>query len=311
MDIPTVQVTERAKKSFPGAAIGSAVQTGLGFFGNLIRQKHEERMAQEQRNWNLEQWHRQNKYNSPEAQMERLKAAGLNPHLLYGQGVKGATGQADAVPGYDQPGSVDLSSGIAPFSQYQSFKNQQISNDLRIATQRYMESKEDNNILKYNADAMELEARGLNMDLKGDYWRAGKYDTMMQARTDALYSKDLGAKLNYEMAFLSKDDKLDYIRENATRMYYEGLSAKAQWMIKQQFLKAGPYAAREATINMLMGSGISYDRARMMAPSIVSLVQDPLKVVKPSIGAFKKSGTKLKSFNQSKRPQGGGLPYHY
>lgn len=34
-------------------------------------------------------WHMQNKYNSPEAQMERFKAAGLNPHLIYGSGTPG------------------------------------------------------------------------------------------------------------------------------------------------------------------------------------------------------------------------------
>lgn len=35
---------------------------------------------------NLADWHMQNAYNSPEAQMQRLKEAGLNPHLVYGTG---------------------------------------------------------------------------------------------------------------------------------------------------------------------------------------------------------------------------------
>lgn len=34
---------------------------------------------------NLEQWHRENRYNSPSAQMARYRAAGLNPNLIYGQ----------------------------------------------------------------------------------------------------------------------------------------------------------------------------------------------------------------------------------
>ena len=37
----------------------------------------------------VEMWHRQNAYNTPEAQMARFKAAGLNPHLIYGQGSAG------------------------------------------------------------------------------------------------------------------------------------------------------------------------------------------------------------------------------
>lgn len=33
---------------------------------------------------NLAQWHRENEYNTPQAQMQRFKEAGLNPHLIYG-----------------------------------------------------------------------------------------------------------------------------------------------------------------------------------------------------------------------------------
>lgn len=47
----------------------------------------------------VEQWNRQNLYNSPAAQMERFKAAGLNPHLIYGQGNSGnASGYAQYQP---------------------------------------------------------------------------------------------------------------------------------------------------------------------------------------------------------------------
>lgn len=36
---------------------------------------------------NNAQWKRQNRYNAPKAQMARLKEAGLNPNLVYGNGV--------------------------------------------------------------------------------------------------------------------------------------------------------------------------------------------------------------------------------
>lgn len=45
----------------------------------------------------VDMWNRQNEYNTPEAQMERLKSAGLNPALMYGQGTVGnATGAPKA-----------------------------------------------------------------------------------------------------------------------------------------------------------------------------------------------------------------------
>lgn len=42
-------------------------------------------LAKMQNNWSIEQWNRENSYNSPAAQMARYKAAGLNPDLMYGQ----------------------------------------------------------------------------------------------------------------------------------------------------------------------------------------------------------------------------------
>lgn len=45
---------------------------------------------------NLEQWNRENQYNSPLANMQRLRAAGLNPMLVYGTGAVGANTAANS-----------------------------------------------------------------------------------------------------------------------------------------------------------------------------------------------------------------------
>lgn len=45
-------------------------------------------------------WHMQNAYNSPAEQMKRFGAAGLNPHLIYGQG---NSGNASGMPQYQAP----------------------------------------------------------------------------------------------------------------------------------------------------------------------------------------------------------------
>ena len=51
-------------------------------------------LAQKQNEWNLQQWERSNEYNNPLNQMNRLKSAGLNPNLVFGNGA----GQSVAVP---------------------------------------------------------------------------------------------------------------------------------------------------------------------------------------------------------------------
>lgn len=44
-------------------------------------------LAKMQNQWNIEQWNRENTYNTPLAQRQRLAAAGMNPDLAYGEGV--------------------------------------------------------------------------------------------------------------------------------------------------------------------------------------------------------------------------------
>lgn len=66
------------------------ISGGLGNLGNiastLINNHHNEQLIQEQNRLNIEQWNRENLFNSPVEQMKRLKAAGLNPNLIYGNG---------------------------------------------------------------------------------------------------------------------------------------------------------------------------------------------------------------------------------
>lgn len=42
-------------------------------------------LAKQQNQWNIDQWNRENEYNTPLNQMNRYKSAGLNPDLMYGQ----------------------------------------------------------------------------------------------------------------------------------------------------------------------------------------------------------------------------------
>lgn len=50
-----------------------------------------ERMQREQNNWNAMMWNLNNQYNSPANQIQRLKAAGMNPDLMYGNPSQGTS----------------------------------------------------------------------------------------------------------------------------------------------------------------------------------------------------------------------------
>lgn len=84
--------------------LGSSVLgTGANIISTAMTNRANERMQQQQNAWNLEQWERNNAYNSPAAQMQRLKAAGINPDLMYGQNAGGATGNSPAPAPGTQP----------------------------------------------------------------------------------------------------------------------------------------------------------------------------------------------------------------
>lgn len=51
---------------------------------NQLAREHNQMLAEQQNKWNIEQWNRENEYNSPAAQMKRFVAAGLNPNALLG-----------------------------------------------------------------------------------------------------------------------------------------------------------------------------------------------------------------------------------
>lgn len=87
-------------------AIGSAVSGAFGLAQTAIQNNFDKRqserqfeydkeMAALQNQYNIDMWNMQNAYNSPAAQMNRLKEAGLNPNLMYGQG---STGNASSAP---------------------------------------------------------------------------------------------------------------------------------------------------------------------------------------------------------------------
>jgi len=105
-----------------GSSWLSAVPILGGFldsiFGNRSRKKQQQRQFRHnfqmaEWNWakNLEMWHMQNAYNTPSSQMARFKDAGLNPHLIYGQGSHGNSSQT---PKY-QRDTVDYQTNFQPY----------------------------------------------------------------------------------------------------------------------------------------------------------------------------------------------------
>ena len=96
-----------------------------------------------QRKWAKEDWDKTAKYNSPEQQMARLKEAGLNPHLVYGNGADAQVGDMRgtniSTPNYDTPKHemFDLNVGN-PLMEYIDLQARgQTSNNLSVMEEVY------------------------------------------------------------------------------------------------------------------------------------------------------------------------------
>jgi hypothetical protein len=121
---------------FPIAAALGAASTILPPVMTAITNRQNRKYA-------LQDWNRQNAYNHPKQQMQRLQEAGLNPNLVYGGG---ATTTAQPVRSTEmQVPNVDLQKIPETLGSYQSFKNQQLENS-RIQGALELQKAQKNNI---------------------------------------------------------------------------------------------------------------------------------------------------------------------
>lgn len=116
-----------------GNVMNSRAQTNL----NYANRQYADQTYMWQRQDALADWHMQNNYNSPAAQMERLKAAGLNPNLVYGDGANMVAQQVKN-PSHDQASTQSpqydfRSVGNSLMEIYDIYLKQQQTDNLKAA----------------------------------------------------------------------------------------------------------------------------------------------------------------------------------
>lgn len=130
------------------AAIGAYNAIAQGRM-NAKNRKWSEQRYDVQRKDALSDWAMQNEYNSPQAQMQRLKAAGLNPNMVYGSGTvagnaSSAPHETTTPPFRGEAPQLDPGSVFAPLDM--EIKRQQLEN---LKTQKHVMNAD---IIKKTAD---------------------------------------------------------------------------------------------------------------------------------------------------------------
>lgn len=161
-----------------GIALGGIASALGGLFGSAssatsVRKSNEanRELAEYQNEWNLAQWHRENEYNSPQAQMQRLKQAGINPNLAYANGTinnvsasspKAATATMQPYTGYAQDYSAIADNALKGMRLLEDVKSVKIANELALTNKDYLQAQ----ILNKQADTeLKFEQKmGLSYD---------------------------------------------------------------------------------------------------------------------------------------------------
>lgn len=157
---------------------------GVGSLVNNILGTTQAMKDQNKEQWNM--WNAQNAYNTPAAQMQRLKEAGLNPMLVYGSGSHSFTAGSMSASGASGAGSGLASSLVSGlFNRLtQSEKNELAKESLGLEKQRISQAG-----LRLNQDLQLGQAQI-------DQVKANALNALLQAERQSLenesYRKSVG-----------------------------------------------------------------------------------------------------------------------
>lgn len=167
--------------------IAAAVAGGAGLASSAINALSTARQNRLNRQWteeryNIEKadalsfWNTQNEYNSPAAQMQRLKAAGLNPNLVYGGGANAMSGPIKGPSTGSYQGTapkVDIQGpAIDAINTHMAYTMQ--GKQLQVMDQQLLNLQQDNNL-------KQIQAIRQMVGIGGDQWQIERSKTLFPA----------------------------------------------------------------------------------------------------------------------------------
>lgn len=154
--------------AFAALAGAGLASSGFNAWSNYSTSK---KLMNKQYELNMRQWNAQNEYNLPVNQMQRLTDAGLNPHLVYGNG--GASSTASTPSSVSQGSFSGMKADVlGDLLNYQNLKNMETS---RIATEvdtanKAMVADGQRNLL--DAQTQTVNERNFQLSLENGVYRS-------------------------------------------------------------------------------------------------------------------------------------------
>lgn len=182
-------------------------------------------------------WQRENAYNSPAAQMQRYRLAGLNPDLIYGQSnTAGSIGTVD-IP---QSSPAARTAGVAMDIMQKSLNAQSLQSQVDL--NKSLAKKADAEAVKASADT-ELSAARTNQVIQSTLPKA-LYQSLAQSQIDQynanveLYTSRISTELTQQSVNLSQARILE-LNAQCQEIKNQFTAAHEEYALQLQFEQIG------------------------------------------------------------------------
>lgn len=187
--------------------LGSVASAGLNLIGQSNTNKQNLALARQQNAWNEQMWNKNNEYNTPAAQLQRMKDAGINP-----LGADFQTGNAQSLPQ-----SANLANQQAP--NYSPMVDSFLS-----STQNYVNS------LKADVEVKDLQNQISNRDKASDrdQQRVANEQFISAFQKDKSLADIAGIEYNISALVQKTPEEVNLIRSQVQNTTANALLASAQ-----------------------------------------------------------------------------------
>lgn len=252
-----------------------AIAAMAGSIGNSVIQGQSrrtqnaknEKLAKQQKADNLEIWKRQNEYNDPSAQMQRLQNAGINPRFIYGSSASSATGNASDVKGYDRAENKATMEGFSAFDGIMDNTVKGVQTDnIKAQTDNAQQQK-----LLIQQDALKraLESKRIAQDIGFDF---DKHDNNLKLQVEELHRSQNASAVsddNKEISNSTKAAKIQTFEENLKLIIskYDGQELENQLKAETvQLAKEGLSWSDPAVLRVLSKLGLNKEEISKWDP---------------------------------------------
>ena len=222
----------------------AALSAGTGLVGSIVNSissnilaekqfEYSKQLAEQQNQFNIDMWRMQNEYNTPQAQMQRLQAAGLNPNLMYGQGTTGNASHAPQAVVASPPDYTGVMHSISKLTEainvakaIQEYRSLKLQNNRLELSNEFARESMWNRLFNEQGKAYynDYRASMLQSMLRGQWLYGGSPDSLVDGA-----SKYYADKYRFENTYKDWQNKLQRANLNLVNLQVPYLRMRNVW----------------------------------------------------------------------------------